>query len=75
MENEFARLNWTVVTEQPGFSGVCFYLTPGSDFDLGDFSEWVGEKRPFDSDDVHAVQDAAAGLCEGQYLVIDLASE
>ena len=62
----------TAITKNPDFSGGLFYVEAGSVFDVSDYAEHYGlNASDIDSDDIHAAQDKAAGLNDGEWMLVD----
>lgn len=68
-------INLTVqITITPDFSGFKFYVQAGKVFDADDFADaYKLNRADLDVDDVHAAQDAAAQLNDGQWLEVSVA--
>jgi len=61
----------TTVTTTPDFSGFKFYVEAGQAFDADDYAEYTRLNRAdLNARDVHAAQDAASQLRDGEWLEI-----
>ena len=62
----------TTVTRTPDLGGWQFYVESGNVFDADVYAEAYGLNRPdLDPDDVHAAQDRAAQLLDGEWLLVE----
>ena len=62
----------TTITTSPDFSGGLFYVKAGSEFDASDYAEHAGLNRhDIDADDIHAAQDKASVLNDGEWMLVD----
>jgi len=62
----------TTITTNPDFSGGLFYVQSGGEFDANDYAEHAGLNRhDIDADDIHAAQDKASGLNDGEWMLVD----
>jgi hypothetical protein len=65
------NLTYTVVTDPDSLVGFKFYVESGNVFDADDFAEaYKLNRADLDAGDVHAVQDAAAKLNAGEWLMV-----
>lgn len=64
------RISYTT-TRNPDLGARKFFVEAGRLFDADDYADAYKLNRPdFDAADVHAAQDAAGHLCDGEWLEI-----
>ena len=62
----------TSITTNPDFSGGLFYVESGSLFLADDYIEHAGlQGKDIDQDSIKAAQDKAAGLNDGEWMLVD----
>lgn len=65
------NLTYTVVTNPDLLVGFNFYVAPGQVFDADEYAEaYKLNRTDLDSDDVHTIQNAAAKLTAGEWLMV-----
>lgn len=62
----------TTITTNPDFSGGLFYVEAGYLFDVYDYAEYAGlNAADIDHDSIKAAQNKAAGLNDGEWMLVD----
>jgi hypothetical protein len=65
------NLTYTVVTNPDSLVGFNYYVASGQVFDADEYAEaYKLNRTDLDADDVHVVQDAAAKLNAGEWLMV-----
>lgn len=65
------NLTYTVITNPDSLVGFNFYVASGQVFDADEYAEaYKLNRTDLDTDDVHTIQNAAAKLTVGEWLMV-----